>query len=239
MEQVANPVARDEATTETGPVGELLRRLEAAPDDRDFARALVQAIERLAGEPGPGTVTLLRQLSKHPLLLDVRDERGVPLRAIVLSTWLALGYPWALELEPDALTYLRRVEPGLPLGRLKATFRLSMLSMLSNGFLGLLGLVSLAEQGRLDPWFLLFTLPFLVMTAHAVSTAFASQSAERGLADARKRLFILSAGAPWATAVVVAFWFLSPAFSLVVAFLLAPLWLTSMAAALSARALPK
>lgn len=239
MEQVASPIAREEESTGSGPIGALLRKLELKPTDRDFARALVEALERLQAEPGAETVRLLRELSKHPLLLDVRDERGVPLRAIVLSTWLSLGYPWALELEPDALAYLRRVEPGLPLGWLKATFGLSMLSMLANGFLGLLGLVSLAGSGRLDPWFLLFTLPFLVMTAHAVATAFASQSAERGAADARKRLFILAAAAPWATAVVAAFWFLSPAFSLVVAFFLAPAFLTSVSAGVSARALPK
>ena len=42
---------------------------------------------------------------------DLYDSDGVSCRAVAVEAVLALGFPWALHLEPDDLDYLRTVKP--------------------------------------------------------------------------------------------------------------------------------
>jgi hypothetical protein len=59
--------------------------------------------------PNEPTRTMLRRLLERPDLDGKADSWGVPCRAALISAQLAQGYPYALEVSPDDLAWLRTV----------------------------------------------------------------------------------------------------------------------------------
>ncbi len=65
---------------------------------------------------------LLLQMLDDEALHDLEDERRVACRAVAVEALLSIGYPWALQLEPDDVQFLRahplKGTSALPLARI-------------------------------------------------------------------------------------------------------------------------
>lgn len=160
----------------------LLGRLEQAPHSVELATSFNRAIAVLAKRPGPETCALLRELSELPVLRHARDAQGRPCRAAVIAAWLELGYPWALEVAPEDLEYVRSHAPGNAASWLTLTVVLTVTAALQN-----LGVVALVLKGAFT-WQLLVALLLAVPPAlvglHAVALVRASRA---GLITSRLR----------------------------------------------------
>lgn len=86
-------------------VTELVR--EITHGDVAAADALPEALASLP--PNEPTRAMLRRLLARDDLNDKRDSSGIPCRAALISAQLAQGYPYALEVTPDDLEWLRAV----------------------------------------------------------------------------------------------------------------------------------
>lgn len=161
MEEVSDSV--DE---ELSRVKALLGRLEEAPRSVELATSLNRSITELARHPTRAVFEFLHELADLPVLARARDQNDWPCRAAALSTWLELGYPYALELTPEDLQYVRQHTPGGGTGWLSATWVLAVFSALLNVPATLFILVSLMSLNLRD---LLFALPTGLMAAHAIA----------------------------------------------------------------------
>ncbi len=50
---------------------------------------------------------LLLQMLDDEALHDMEDDKKVPCRAVAVEALLSIGYPWALQLDPDDVDFLR------------------------------------------------------------------------------------------------------------------------------------
>lgn len=174
MTQEQPPVHRvDQAEALLDPVDDelarvktLLGRLEEAPRSVELATSLNRAITGLSRHRTRAVFEFLRELAALPLLARAKDQNGWPCRAAVLSTWLELGYPYALELTPEDLEYAREHVPGDGTGWLNVTSVLAILSALLNVPATLFIVVALMSLSLSD---LLFAVPTGLMALHAIS----------------------------------------------------------------------
>ncbi|MER2561782.1 MAG: hypothetical protein ABTQ32_13730 [Myxococcaceae bacterium] len=160
------PAEPDAVDPELSRVKALLDRLEEAPRDVELATSFNRSITGLARRRTREVFEFLRELADLPVLARARDQNGWPCRAAVLSTWLELGYPYALELSPEDLQYVREHAPGGGFGWLNITWVLGVVSALLNVPATVLILVSLMSL-RLDD--LVFALPTALMALHAIA----------------------------------------------------------------------
>lgn len=144
----------------------LVARLEEAPRSVELATSLNRAVTALARQPTREAFELLHDLAALPLLARAKDQNGWPCRAAVLSTWLELGYPYALELTPEDLEYARQHVPGDGTGWLNVTSVLAILSAMLNVPATLFIVVALMSLSLSD---LLFAVPTGLMALHAIS----------------------------------------------------------------------
>lgn len=83
-------------------VNKALASLPAAPDKDKQAQVLVAMLDDEA-------------------LHDLEDDKKVPCRAVAVEALLTIGYPWALQLDPDDVQFLREhpaiAKTSLPLGQ--------------------------------------------------------------------------------------------------------------------------
>lgn len=155
----------------------LLGRLEAAPRNVELATSFNRAVADLAKRPGPETCALLRELSELAMLRHARDTHGRPCRLVVITTWLELGYPWALEVAPEDLEYVRSNAPGNVASWLTLTVVLAITAALQN--LGVVALALGAVFSRLSPpalLLLLLAVPPALAALHAVGLVRASRA---------------------------------------------------------------
>lgn len=156
----------DAVDPELSRVRALLGRLEEAPGDVELATSLNRSITGLAKHRTTAVFEFLHELGDLPFLARARDQNGWPCRAAALSTWLELGYPYALELTPEDLQYVREHAPGGGFGWLNVTWVLGVFSALLNVPATLFILVSLMSLSLQD---LLFALPTALMSVHAIA----------------------------------------------------------------------
>ncbi len=151
----------------------LVGRIEEAPRSVELATSLNRAIAVLAKRPGPETCALLRELSELPVLRHARDAQGRPCRAAVITAWLELGYPWALEVAPEDLEYVRSNAPGNAASWLTLTVVLAVTAALQN-----FGVVALALKGVFTWQFvaLVLAVPPTLVGLHAVALVRASRA---------------------------------------------------------------
>ena len=69
---------------------------------------------------------LLLEMLDDEALHTLEDERRVPCRAVAVEALLTIGYPWALQLEPEDVQFLRdnpaQAKATLPLARIFSGF---------------------------------------------------------------------------------------------------------------------
>lgn len=69
---------------------------------------------------------LLLEMLDDEALHELEDERRVPCRAVAVEALLTIGYPWALQLEPEDVQFLRdhpaMATRSLPLARIFSGF---------------------------------------------------------------------------------------------------------------------
>lgn len=164
--QRAVEAGSDSVDEELSRVKVLLGRLEEAPRSVELATSLNRSVTELARHPTRAVFEFLHELADLPVLARARDQNDWPCRAAALSTWLELGYPYALELTPEDLEYVREHTPGGGTGWLNATWVLAVFSALLNVPATLFILVSLMS---LNPRDLLFALPTALMSLHAIA----------------------------------------------------------------------
>lgn len=163
----ADPVF-DSVDEELSRVRALLVRLEEAPRSVELATSLNRSITGLARHSTRAVFEFLRELAGLPVLERARDQNDWPCRAAALSTWLELGYPYALELTPEDLQYVREHTPGGGTAWLNVTWVLAVFSALLNVPATLFVLASLLSLDLRD---LLFALPTALMSLHAIALA--------------------------------------------------------------------
>lgn len=156
----------DDVDEELSRVRALVGRLEETPRSVELATSLNRSITGLAKHRTTAVFEFLHELGDLPLLARAKDQNGWPCRAAALSTWLELGYPYALELTPEDLQYVREHAPGGGTGWLNATWVLGVFSALLNVPATLFIVVSLMSLNLQD---LLFALPTALMSLHAVA----------------------------------------------------------------------
>jgi hypothetical protein len=84
-------------------------------------------------KPGEENGRLLLDLLETDALAGLRDAKGKLCRQEAVRALLRLGFPWALEIDPDALAWFRAVEsPGGRRGRMVA-LALVLLAALGGG----------------------------------------------------------------------------------------------------------
>lgn len=171
------PTADTEADEALGRVRLLLERLEAAPHDRSLATSLNQAIVGLARTPSRDVSELLRELSGLEGLRQAQDSKGWSCRAAAIATRLKLGYPWALEVTPEELEFVRGHRRGDANGWLNLTFVFAAITALQN-----LGVVvaTVALGFIVSPAFLILAPVPMLNAAHAVGLARASWAGLEG-----------------------------------------------------------
>lgn len=101
------------AAPEVGPAATLRRLLDAAQGaGRAEQPALTGALHRaLAALPrGEASARALLELLEGQRLHGLADATGTSSRAEAVRALLRLGYPWALEVEPADLAFLRQEE---------------------------------------------------------------------------------------------------------------------------------
>ena len=139
------------------------------PDERrDAAEGLKVRVLRLPGAfPGEKVQQLLRRLLADRDLGDHRDGEGNPLRRSFVAANQALGFPWALEVDPTDLKHLDLPPPASQPGTIPAgfAFAAALVSCLFSGFTSLIGLFRLSGI----PSFALGTIG-LIGLGHAVGT---------------------------------------------------------------------
>ncbi len=79
------------------------------PLDRLAAAGRINGL-LLALRPEEANGRLLVDLLHSGVLTDVLDEQGRDCRREAVRTLLRLGFPWALEIDPDTLSWFRSVE---------------------------------------------------------------------------------------------------------------------------------
>lgn len=161
----ANPVF-DSVDEELSRVRALLVRLEEAPRSVELATSFNRSITQLSSHRTREVFEFLRDLAGLPVLERARDQNDWPCRAAALSTWLELGYPYALELTPEDLQYLREHTPGGGTAWLNVTWVLAVFSAVVNVPATLFVLASIMSMNLRD---LLFALPTALMSVHAIA----------------------------------------------------------------------
>lgn len=108
------PTQELDAPAWQGPLETLQRARNAEGDDRLQLAAQLNQLMRTApsdAEREARAQFLLERLDDEAFH-DLYDSDGVSCRAVAVEAVLALGFPWALHLEPDDLDYLRTVKPS-------------------------------------------------------------------------------------------------------------------------------
>jgi len=159
------------------PVRRLMVELETSSSNSATATELNLALEKLSGEPSQAVFELLRELVENEALAGARDDRGRRCRAVALKAWLDLGYPWALQLTPDALDEIRSLEPRSARGWLGFTL---VAALVSGVFYGGIVVLSLEVMS----WAV--TLPFGLMFFHAVATGLIAALRQARAAKAKR-----------------------------------------------------
>ena len=109
-EQPATESADPGASADEVLIGLVQRARNAEADDRvRLCDQVNQALSALPSTPDPAAaarqvLTLLDDEALHGLV----DSRGAECRRAALEAVLAMGFPWALHIEPEDLDYLRR-----------------------------------------------------------------------------------------------------------------------------------
>jgi hypothetical protein len=128
------------------------------PERTERGALLLAAVRARRGQPGSeADAVVLRKILEVTARTDVLDDEGHSLRAEAAATLLAFGYPWAFQLSPEELGFLRQFEARWSPERLATRFGLSV-SLLHLLTLGLSG-VALITGDELTP---LYTLPALL-----------------------------------------------------------------------------
>lgn len=185
VQQSVEPEAVFDAVDEAlSRVKTLLGRVEHEPRNVEFATSFNRAITGLARHRTREVFELLRELSALPVLARARDQIDWPCRAAVLSTWLELGYPFALELSPEDLQYVREHAPGKATGWLNITFVLAVIAAFQNFGAVALALFAVLSSPSIPPSVLLVALPAAAMGAHALALLSRSRQGLMGMAYA-------------------------------------------------------
>ena len=102
-----------EAPATPGPLETLQRARNADGDER--LELATKLNELMRGAPAEtereARAQFLLERLDDEAFHDLYDSDGVSCRAVAVEAVLALGFPWALHLEPDDLDYLRTVKP--------------------------------------------------------------------------------------------------------------------------------
>lgn len=158
-------------------------------DGRIAANKLGEALKVLAVSDPLQTRELLQELLDSRQLDSFFDTNGVSCRAAVIDAQLALGFPYALEVNPDDLTLFRsgalRAEA---LGSTRALKWVSGLSLAWNVAIAvLISGIALTTGSHGIPVAMLATLPFLVGAGHGLTALItaASSKPSRSLEDRR------------------------------------------------------
>ncbi len=110
-------------------LSELIQRARnASGEERAWLCTLVnRALAALSAAPDKDRqAALLLEMLDDEALHGLEDERKVPCRAVAVEALLTIGYPWALQLEPEDVQFLRdhpaTAKSVLPLARIFSGF---------------------------------------------------------------------------------------------------------------------
>jgi hypothetical protein len=110
-------------------LSELIQRARnAAGEERAWLCTLVnRALAALSTAPDKDRqAALLLEMLDDEALHGLEDEQHVPCRAVAVEALLTIGYPWALQLEPEDVQFLRdhpaQAVSSLPLARIFSGF---------------------------------------------------------------------------------------------------------------------
>ena len=115
------PVEEAEAPArEPVTLSELVQRARNSSDEekRWLAGLVLQALEKVPDIPMPERdrqVTLLLEFLDDEALHGMVAPNGVECRAAAVEAVLRVGYPWALQLEPDDMEFFRTQRPAFEL----------------------------------------------------------------------------------------------------------------------------
>lgn len=134
-------------------------------EGRTAAGRLPDVLKVLVRQPTPETAEYLRGLLEAGTLDGLHDAQGRPCRAAVIQAQIALGFPYALEVNPDDLVWLRAhasSEASRSTPTRIATVILGLISLVWGAGTGVL----ISELGSGDGLWL--AAPFFVGAAHAL-----------------------------------------------------------------------
>jgi hypothetical protein len=134
LESLPPPPVFDEALrlpTVDG-VQTVLDGLRTDPGNQDLAGELNELLGRLA--PGEDEGRLLLRVLGDGSLSGLVDAHGAHCRREAVRALLRLGFPWALEIDPDTLQWFRQVEKPARSSTLKVALVL-LLTLLGGGVL--------------------------------------------------------------------------------------------------------
>ena len=110
-------------------LSELIQRARNAEgEERSWLCTLVnRSLAALSTAPDKDRqAALLLEMLDDEALHGLEDERRVPCRAVAVEALLTIGYPWALQLEPEDVQFLRdhpaMAKRTLPLARIFSGF---------------------------------------------------------------------------------------------------------------------
>src|SRR5687768_3678006 len=110
-------------------LSELIQRgRNASGEERAWLCTLInRALLALSAAPDKDRqAALLLEMLDDEALHGLEDERRVPCRAVAVEALLTIGYPWALQLEPEDVQFLRDnpavARATLPLARIFSGF---------------------------------------------------------------------------------------------------------------------
>lgn len=122
-------VSEHQAPTEgLGPASQTVERLRVATVGLDQAERRLAAAKRIntvlasvtktsSPDERPAVARAVLQMLDEPAFKAAFDVDGVSCRVSAVNTLLELGYPWALEVHPDDLTFYRQKTQGSTRGR--------------------------------------------------------------------------------------------------------------------------
>jgi hypothetical protein len=151
LERETGPLAAQETQPSEKAVTlvELVGRARSATGQEQvwLATLVNQRLKKVVGLPEPEQlVTFLLEQLDDQSFAGLRDKKGWPCRAAAVEAVIELGYPHALQLDPDDVEYLAQEKLSRP-SRLWPLTISAGLGLTGSVALGLLGLASTRSSG--------------------------------------------------------------------------------------------
>jgi len=154
-----------------GSAGSDVSRLKALalqvledPADVERATAFNTALRVVSRRPSEALFLLIQELAADGRLAATADASGHSCRTALIAAWLDLGYPWALQVDPEDVAFLQRsrAHPGAA-GWAVVTTLFAIASALFNGLM-----LAVMVPFALEPVALPATVGFAAALVHAV-----------------------------------------------------------------------